>query len=317
VSVGADVLHEGPGAGTPQVTEVAARSPLQLFWRRLREDKVALGALAFIVLLVLLAFPLAPVLLDVFGLPGPTVQNLKLTDSFGDPFGPSGAHPFGVDDLGRDVFARVLYGARASLLVALVATLISVIIGVVLGMMAGFFRGWADTLISRVIDVLLAFPILLLGIGLASSCSLGSGCMSAGGLELVLVVVAAAVGLAAAAGEAVLAVATTAAYMLVAFGFPSLASRLPRPRTARTTARVTYLDGRGVLREAIAVCTHSGFSVADIATQRLDPGEGAEPGTVTVRLELQGVGDAEALRAALAELDGVLAASVDRPDDAE
>ena len=127
----------------------------------------------------------------------------------------------------------------------------------------------------------------------------------------------AAVGLAAAAGQVLFAVATTAAYMLVAFGFPSLASRLPRPRTARTTARVTYLDGRGVLREAIAVCTHAGFSVADIATQRLDPGEGAEPGTVTVRLELQGTGDAEALRASLAGLDGVLAASVDRPDDAE
>src|SRR5688500_3254777 len=107
----------------------------------------------------------------------------------------------------------------------------------------------------------------------------------------------AAVGLAAAAGQVLVAVATTAAYMLVAFGFPSVARRLPRPRTARATARVTYLDGRGVLREAIAACTQAGFSVADIATQRLDPGEGAEPGTVTVRLELQGTGDAEALRA--------------------
>jgi ABC-type dipeptide/oligopeptide/nickel transport system permease subunit len=199
VSVGADVAHEGPGgASPPTFTEVPARSPLQLFWRRLRADKVALGALGFIVLLVLLAFPLAPVLLNALGLPGPTVQNLDLTDSFGDPFGPSREHPFGVDDLGRDVFARVLYGARASLLVALVATLISVGIGVVLGMTAGFFRGWVDTAISRVIDVLLAFPVLLLGIGLASSCSLGSGCLSAGGLELALLATAGAVMLAAA-----------------------------------------------------------------------------------------------------------------------
>jgi putative Mg2+ transporter-C (MgtC) family protein len=127
----------------------------------------------------------------------------------------------------------------------------------------------------------------------------------------------AAVGLAAAAGQVLLAVVTTAAYMVVAFGFPYVTRRLPQPRTARTVARVTYLDGRGVLREAIAVCTHSGFSVADIATQRHDPGEGDEPGTVTVRLELQGTGDSEALRASLAELDGVLAAGVDRPDDAE
>ena len=64
MSVGADVLQEGPGVDAPEVAEVAARSPLQLFWRRLREDKVALGALAFLILLVLVAFPLAPLLLN-------------------------------------------------------------------------------------------------------------------------------------------------------------------------------------------------------------------------------------------------------------
>jgi putative Mg2+ transporter-C (MgtC) family protein len=127
----------------------------------------------------------------------------------------------------------------------------------------------------------------------------------------------AAVGLAAAAGQVLLAVASTAAYMGVAFGFPLIARRLPRPRTALTVARVTYLDGRGVLRLAIAVCTHAGFSVVDIATQRHHPGEGGDPGTVTVRLDLQGIGEPEALRASLAELEGVLAVNVDRPDDAE
>lgn len=127
----------------------------------------------------------------------------------------------------------------------------------------------------------------------------------------------AAVGLAAAAGQALLAIAATAAYMVVAFGFPLVSHRIPRPRTARAVAQVTYLDGRGILREAIATCTGAGFSVADIATQRLDPGEGADAGTVNVRLELQGVGDAEALRSDLAALDGVLAVSVDRPDDLE
>jgi putative Mg2+ transporter-C (MgtC) family protein len=127
----------------------------------------------------------------------------------------------------------------------------------------------------------------------------------------------AAVGLAAAAGEALLAVAATVAHMVVAFGFPSIARRLPSPRTARAMARVTYLDGLGVLRVAIAVCTQAGFSVVDISTQQIDPATGADPGTVAVRLELQGVGDAEALQASLADLDGVLAASVDRPDDAD
>jgi len=79
--------------------------------------------------------------------------------------------------VGRDVFSRVVYGARVSLEVALVATALSVGLGVVAGMLAGFHRGPVDTLISRVIDVTLAFPILLLALGIASSCSLGSGCL--------------------------------------------------------------------------------------------------------------------------------------------
>jgi putative Mg2+ transporter-C (MgtC) family protein len=127
----------------------------------------------------------------------------------------------------------------------------------------------------------------------------------------------AAVGIAAAAGQVALALFTTGAYMLVAFVFPAFTRRLPRPRTAVTVAQVTYEDGRGVLREAIARCTGGGFAVSDIATRRLDPGEGVGRGTIAVRLELQGTGDAELLRADLAEVDGVLAVSVDRPDDAE
>ncbi|HET8953665.1 MAG TPA: MgtC/SapB family protein [Solirubrobacteraceae bacterium] len=127
----------------------------------------------------------------------------------------------------------------------------------------------------------------------------------------------AAVGLAAAAGQAVLAIFATVAYMVVAFGFPRVTERIPRPRTARAVAHVTYLDGRGILREAIARCTGAGFSVVDIATHQLDPGGEADPGTVSVRLELQGTADAEALRRDLAALDGVLAVGVERPDDAE
>jgi peptide/nickel transport system permease protein len=93
---------------------------------------------------------------------------------------PGAKHLFGVDPLGRDVFSRVLYGARVSLLVAVVATGISMVIGVTAGMVAGYYRGIADTIISRIIDLLLAFPILLLGIGIAAACSLGRGCL--GGL---------------------------------------------------------------------------------------------------------------------------------------
>ena len=171
---------------------IAARSPLELFWRRLRHDKVALTAAGFIVLLILCAI-FAPLIVKLVGVTGPTVQNPKALDSFGTPTGPSADHPFGVDQLGRDVFARVLYGARVSLEVAIIATAISVAVGVTAGMVAGYFRGGIDTAISRVIDVLLAFPILLFGIGLASACSLGNGCLGGlikPGLTVVILVIA-------------------------------------------------------------------------------------------------------------------------------
>src|SRR3954470_13928180 len=158
---------------------IAARSPMELFWRRLRSDKVALTALVFIVLLVLAAI-FAPLIIKLVGARPPNDQSTKYLDSFGTPTGPSSENLFGVDTLGRDVFSRVLYGARVSLTVALIATALSVTIGVIMGMVAGFFRGGTDMLISRLIDVLLAFPILLLAIGLASACSLGKGCF--GGL---------------------------------------------------------------------------------------------------------------------------------------
>jgi peptide/nickel transport system permease protein len=159
---------------------VAARSPMQLFWRRLREDKVALVGLGFIVVLILIAL-FAPLIAKAFGV-GPYKQSTKVLDQFGSPTGPSSAHIMGVDPLGRDVFARVLYGARVSLEVAIIATAISVSIGVVVGMVAAFYRGWVDTIISRLIDVLLAFPILLLALGLASACSLGNGCLKTNGV---------------------------------------------------------------------------------------------------------------------------------------
>jgi len=171
---------------------IAARSPFELFWRRFRQDKVALGALGFIVFLIVCAV-LAPVIVKVVGVTGPNVQNPHALDQFGTPTGPSPDHPMGVDQLGRDVFARVLYGARVSLQVAIIATALSVFVGVVVGLLAGFYRGWIDTGLSRVIDVVLAFPILLFGIGLASACSLGNGCLGGAikpGLSLVIFVIA-------------------------------------------------------------------------------------------------------------------------------
>jgi peptide/nickel transport system permease protein len=155
---------------------IAARSPMELFWRRLRSDKVAMAALVFIILLVLAAV-FAPLIIKLVGARPPNEQSSAYLDSFGTPTGPSADNLFGVDTLGRDVFSRVLYGARVSLTVAVVATALGVTIGVIAGMTAGYFRGAVDQLISRLIDVLLAFPILLLALGLASACSLGNGCL--------------------------------------------------------------------------------------------------------------------------------------------
>ncbi len=152
-----------------------ARSPWRLFWRRLRRDRVALVSLGFIALLVMVAIA-APLIVQIAGVPGPYVQNPNALDAFGSPTGPSAVHPFGVDQLGRDVFARVLYGARTSLEVGVIGTAIATAIGTVVGLLAGFYRGLTDTLLSRLTDVVLCFPVLLVGLGLGAACSV-RGCV--------------------------------------------------------------------------------------------------------------------------------------------
>ena len=171
--------------GSAELTEIEAgaipRTPWQLFWLRFREDKLALIALGFIVLLILVAV-FAPVVVDLFGAPGPDDRDTSALDPlFATPTGPDSAHLFGVDQLGRDVFSRTIYGARVSLTVAFVATALATAAGIVAGLIAGYFRGWADTVISRAVDVLLAIPYLLLATGLAAACTLGQ--TSGGGSE--------------------------------------------------------------------------------------------------------------------------------------
>jgi oligopeptide transport system permease protein len=121
-------------------------------WYRLTRNRAAVFSLVFVILLVLAAVfagVLAPYPFDR--------QDLEGTD-----LGPSGAHLFGTDQLGRDQLSRLLYGSRISLAVALVDVLIVLAIGVPLGLVAGFFGGWVDTVVMRTVDVLLAFPSLLL-----------------------------------------------------------------------------------------------------------------------------------------------------------
>jgi peptide/nickel transport system permease protein len=176
-----------PAAGTPVEPEltsvevpqqVIGRSPWELFWRRFRRDKFALGG-AFVVIMITVLAVVAPVIAGFTH--GPNEVHLETLDSFGIPTGPQSGYPFGVDTAGRDLMVRVIYGARTSLIIAIFATGLASLIGVTLGMLAGFYRGKTDTVISRTIDVILSLPVLLLALGLVSACGLdANGCL--GGL---------------------------------------------------------------------------------------------------------------------------------------
>lgn len=159
---------------------VEGRTPGQLFWARFKQDRVAFVGAGFIALLVVLALA-APLISGTIMHRGPNDLTLQreMQDEFGLPKGPNGDYWFGADKSGRDVFVRVIYGARTSLTVALVATGISVLIGVILGLTAGYFGGKVDTFISRVVDVVLSMPLLLFAIGISSACSTTlEGCLS-------------------------------------------------------------------------------------------------------------------------------------------
>ena len=152
-----------PGqVGVEVSQQVVGRSPWELFWRRFRRDRFAMGSLILLVLLTLLAVFAGVISRSIIG-HGPNDLFLReMTNSFGLPKGPNGQFWFGADLAGRDLFVRVLYGARTSLTVAYLATAIAVVVGVPAGLMSGFYRGKVDTVISRTIDIVLSLPILLI-----------------------------------------------------------------------------------------------------------------------------------------------------------
>jgi oligopeptide transport system permease protein len=137
----------------PEAAPAAASSLWSDAWRRLRRNRVAVGAGVFLAVMsaLTLAAPWLP------GLADPALQDLKL-----GALPPSLAHWFGTDELGRDMLARVIYGGRISMLVGLVGTLVSLVIGVTWGAVAGYAGGRTDDFMMRVVDVLYALPYIFL-----------------------------------------------------------------------------------------------------------------------------------------------------------
>lgn len=140
-----------------------ARSPRQIILGRIRESRQAMVGLAIVGLLILMAL-LAPILAPA----SPTKQNLL--DQF---LPPSSAHWFGTDEFGRDILSRIVFGARISLQVGIIAVGIAMVVGTVVGLIAGYYGGWFDMLSQRLIEIMLAFPGLLLALAIVAV--LGNG----------------------------------------------------------------------------------------------------------------------------------------------
>ena len=145
----------------PGLTGGALRGRLAALVRGLRRDRLAaLGAVIVVVVVVMavLAQWLAPHPADAG----------TATDPVNSLLGPSWSHPFGTDQVGRDILSRVMFGARTSLRIAIEALAIAALIGIPLGVAAGYVGGWVDDVIMRITDIFLAFPALLLALALVA-----------------------------------------------------------------------------------------------------------------------------------------------------
>jgi len=127
-------------------------------WRNFRKSKIAVVGMAIVLFFILVAF-LAPWL-------APEGINDQSPADRLQP--PSSAHWLGTDDFGRDILSRIIYGARISLSVGFLSVVLSVVVGSMLGIVAGYYGRWVDMIISRVFDIMLAFPSILLAIAIVA-----------------------------------------------------------------------------------------------------------------------------------------------------
>ena len=173
----------GPGAEGSEVA--VGLSPSRLALRRLGRNRTAL-AFGVLFLLLVAACVAAPLWAEHVAHTKPETNHLTDTvvvdgkrvdvvSTDGIPIGPTwqGEFFFGADDNGRDVMVRLLYGGRNSLLIGVGAALITTLLSVVVGLIAGYFRGWTDGMITRVLDIIWAFPVILLGVALGVALALG------------------------------------------------------------------------------------------------------------------------------------------------
>ena len=143
----------------PLVADERVRTPWSEFWRKFKRQRVALVAGAFVVLLVVVAIA-APWITPFDAENYFDYEKLNAR--------PSGTHWFGVDALGRDIYSRILMGARISLAAGFLSVAVGAFIGTILGLIAGYNEGWWDRIIMRIADVLFAFPGILLAIGIVA-----------------------------------------------------------------------------------------------------------------------------------------------------
>jgi ABC-type dipeptide/oligopeptide/nickel transport system permease subunit len=161
-----------------------ARSQLRNVLRRLRRDRAATISLGLIALMTLFALG-APLVAAINGHPpNDLTYQYEMTTDLGLPKGPNPEFKFwlGADQFGRDLLTRTAYGARISLLVGVASTIIALLVGCAVGVVAGFLRGPVDTVLSRTVDVVLSFPILLLGLAIRA--------VFGAGLSIMIIVVA-------------------------------------------------------------------------------------------------------------------------------
>ncbi|TKI07441.1 glutathione ABC transporter permease GsiD [Martelella alba] len=156
--------REAAMAAMPIVSAQRVRTPWREFWRRFRRQPLAMAAGAFVLLLVIVAI-LAPWLAPY------DAENYFDYDRLDQ--GPTLVHWLGVDSLGRDIFSRILMGARISLAAGFFSVLLGMVVGTLLGLVAGYYEGWWDRIIMRICDVLFAFPGILLAIAVVAI--MGSG----------------------------------------------------------------------------------------------------------------------------------------------